>query len=267
MTDKNVLIDWIKDCPKGKRWVVIKCDTFEYSDYPVYCDAKEALHHRDTDGQNMQKVMECYDTKLDLKTQLNQNRCHNWPTDKDIAPKKTVVSSEETGTLATYCVSATTGYIEHESTYRMWFQFSDQVPIKDAVTNLIKVLRAIVMSALRSGVNSWENACCTKHAKKKGRNKLRFCPDCGTKLDVTQNPEPDEILEAYNSVFCRDFVISHDLYEQLESEGIQCGWIDDNQSAKLVTISGIDYLVAGIKGRSTVEIADMKIGKGKTLKL
>ena len=52
---------WIDTAKKsGYKYIISVCDTFDYDDYPVYCDDDTKListHHR-YDGVNMQKVNE-----------------------------------------------------------------------------------------------------------------------------------------------------------------------------------------------------------------
>lgn len=61
--------------------MVIVCDTFDYEDYPTFVMptddvVKTASEH---DGPNMQKVMEVYDLRMDIETQLDEKRAfHGW---------------------------------------------------------------------------------------------------------------------------------------------------------------------------------------------
>ena len=52
---------WIETAKnEGARYIISVCDTFDYDDYPVYCDSliklKEELPRYD--GENMQRVNE-----------------------------------------------------------------------------------------------------------------------------------------------------------------------------------------------------------------
>ena len=60
--------------------VLICCDTFDYTDYPVFVkygdDVKEVIAKRNN-FQKMSKVMEVYNYNLDLETQLNESRAYH----------------------------------------------------------------------------------------------------------------------------------------------------------------------------------------------
>jgi len=52
---------WIKTAIAGKcEFIISVCDTFEYDDYPVYCEDLDELVRRypEFNGKNMQKVNE-----------------------------------------------------------------------------------------------------------------------------------------------------------------------------------------------------------------
>lgn len=52
---------WIETAKAGKcEFIISVCDTFDYEDYPVYCENREELIRRypEYDGNNMQRVNE-----------------------------------------------------------------------------------------------------------------------------------------------------------------------------------------------------------------
>ena len=52
---------WIETAKeKGSRFIISVCDTFDYDDYPVYCENTEELmeKHAEVNGKNMQRVNE-----------------------------------------------------------------------------------------------------------------------------------------------------------------------------------------------------------------
>ena len=56
------------------RYLIVLCDTYDWTDYPVYCaDQKEAVNRIKSPG-SMQKVMECYDLQADKVSQLRATR-------------------------------------------------------------------------------------------------------------------------------------------------------------------------------------------------
>ena len=58
----------------GATNMVVLCDTFDYSDYPVYVySAEEARYLVDTPG-TLTKAMECYNLSLDWEAQLAEPR-------------------------------------------------------------------------------------------------------------------------------------------------------------------------------------------------
>lgn len=62
---------------KGASHMVVMCDTFDWSDYPVY--VMPGQNPRDFGkSENMQKPMECYDLRMDLDAQLAEHRAHHW---------------------------------------------------------------------------------------------------------------------------------------------------------------------------------------------
>lgn len=66
---------------KGAGYMLVVCDTFDYSNYPVYAaDLDECLSKfKAIDGKEMQKVMEVYDLSYDMQEQLNTARCNRLP--------------------------------------------------------------------------------------------------------------------------------------------------------------------------------------------
>lgn len=80
MTTKEDIEMWLEDAPKNTTHMIVVCDTFDWSDYPVYVKESEDVHAvvSKYDGPNMQKVMEVYNLKIDLKRQLKQYRSFNY---------------------------------------------------------------------------------------------------------------------------------------------------------------------------------------------
>lgn len=58
----------------GSRYLVVICDTYDYTDYPEYFpNEKDAIAKMRYPGE-LQKVMECYDLQADRETQMNAPR-------------------------------------------------------------------------------------------------------------------------------------------------------------------------------------------------
>ncbi len=79
MTSKSDIRGWLQNAPKDATHMFVVVDTFDYEDYPVYVTTTEDINQKasEYDGPNMQKIMECYDLKMDLESQLNQPRSFN----------------------------------------------------------------------------------------------------------------------------------------------------------------------------------------------
>lgn len=92
---------WFQDgVVNGKTHMIIICDTYDYEDYPVYVphdvikyhDAfsqplpepelvetiTDPRDHPENNDQNMRRVMECYDLRMDMNAQLAERRAHHW---------------------------------------------------------------------------------------------------------------------------------------------------------------------------------------------
>ena len=71
---------WFLDgvCRKATHMIVV-CDTYDYSDYPVYVLRSENIKDeiRKRDGVNMQKIMEVYNLSMDMENQLSEFRAKN----------------------------------------------------------------------------------------------------------------------------------------------------------------------------------------------
>jgi hypothetical protein len=64
---------------EGAEFVIIVCDTFDYEDYPVYCNAVDYHLKYASHSTNMQRVMEVYDLSLPLQEQLDEKRAFHPP--------------------------------------------------------------------------------------------------------------------------------------------------------------------------------------------
>lgn len=71
-TTRTDLGNWFdQGVADDKAYMVVWCDTYDYSDYPAYYGSREdAQQALDKNGQNMQKAMECYDLRKSKAAQL-----------------------------------------------------------------------------------------------------------------------------------------------------------------------------------------------------
>ena len=80
MTTKEEISKWFDEGVKeGKNFMLIVCDQFDYTDYPVYVPTPfNALHDIERlRKQEMTRVMEVYNLSMDMYDQLNQDRVFN----------------------------------------------------------------------------------------------------------------------------------------------------------------------------------------------
>ena len=90
-TTRDDVREWIARAPEGTRWMLVICNTYDYSDYPVYfSDAQACLARVDAaqegeymwqcmEGKNLQRLMECYDLSQDIEVQLVEHRTMRLP--------------------------------------------------------------------------------------------------------------------------------------------------------------------------------------------
>lgn len=77
-TSRQDIEGWLARAPKEATHKLVLCDTFDWSDYPVYCaDAAEARGRADKPGE-VQKFMECYRLDMDLQQQRAEHRARNF---------------------------------------------------------------------------------------------------------------------------------------------------------------------------------------------
>jgi hypothetical protein len=56
------------------RYMVIRCDTFDWTDYPSYYETAADAKAITSNPGDMQRVMEVYDLHADMETQLAEHR-------------------------------------------------------------------------------------------------------------------------------------------------------------------------------------------------
>lgn len=81
MTSKATIGGWFdRGVTEGATHLIVVCDTFDHSDYPVFVktgeDAREIADKYS--GKNMQRVMEVYNLSMDKATQMEQSRAFNY---------------------------------------------------------------------------------------------------------------------------------------------------------------------------------------------
>lgn len=86
-TTKSDIVVWINRAKQeNARWLIIACDTYDHSDYPIAfkeSEKEECIKKIKSiqSGQNMQKLMEVYDLNDSIENQLNQKRAMRIPSE------------------------------------------------------------------------------------------------------------------------------------------------------------------------------------------
>lgn len=64
---------------EGATHVIVACDTFDWSDYPVYVKPEQDVNEQVAkyNGKDMQKIMEVYNLAMDIDMQLKEHRAWN----------------------------------------------------------------------------------------------------------------------------------------------------------------------------------------------
>lgn len=82
MTSKQDIKGWLhRDEAKSATHMLVVCDMFDYTDYPVFANSKndaEMKYEQYDDTESMSKVMEVYKLSEDIDEQLNQHRAFNF---------------------------------------------------------------------------------------------------------------------------------------------------------------------------------------------
>ena len=63
---------------QGASHLVVVCDTFDWSDYPVFVTSVQEARKLANNPGEMQKVMEVYNLDLDWDAQLAERRAFNY---------------------------------------------------------------------------------------------------------------------------------------------------------------------------------------------
>lgn len=81
-TTQEDIKSWFEEGLKQKAThMVVVCDTFDHSDYPVYVKKDEDVHKiekKNDNSENMTKVMEVYNLNKSMNEQLSQMRCFEY---------------------------------------------------------------------------------------------------------------------------------------------------------------------------------------------
>ena len=79
---KQDIEQWLTvDVPDKATHMAVVCDTYDWSDYPVYVTEGQDAHkelEKYVRGDNMAKLMEVYNLKMDIQAQLKEHRVFNY---------------------------------------------------------------------------------------------------------------------------------------------------------------------------------------------
>lgn len=72
---------WVTEAPKGTSFVIIACDRFDHSDFPVYAGTPEKASSeiKRLNSADMTSVEEVYDLSMDLESQLSEPHAYHPP--------------------------------------------------------------------------------------------------------------------------------------------------------------------------------------------
>lgn len=80
MTSKDTLRYWFdRGIDEGATHMIVVCDTYDHSDYPVYVDANQNVRDVEKDQRgNMRQVMEVYDLRMSCEDQMAERRAFHY---------------------------------------------------------------------------------------------------------------------------------------------------------------------------------------------
>lgn len=80
-TTREEIRSWLESGIANKaEFMIVAADTFEYEDYPVFCNREDVRKEYERLGeQSFTKVMEVYDMALDIDMQLSEHRAFHFP--------------------------------------------------------------------------------------------------------------------------------------------------------------------------------------------
>lgn len=81
MTTKQDIEKWISQAEAKHTHMIVVCDTYDWSDFPVYVAEGEDVREKANSYQNftnMSKVMEVYNLRKDIRPQLESHRSFNY---------------------------------------------------------------------------------------------------------------------------------------------------------------------------------------------
>ena len=82
MTTREEISGWFDQAiALEHQFMVVVCDTFDHSDYPVFCKTEDDARATVKEPGSMQRVMEVYDLRQDKSEQMNERRAWRLPSE------------------------------------------------------------------------------------------------------------------------------------------------------------------------------------------
>lgn len=76
-TTQKEISEWFDEgVARGKRYMLVMCDTFDWTDCPVFFDDLTEARKRRDQPEPMEKYMESYDLSQPKDPQLKTHRAH-----------------------------------------------------------------------------------------------------------------------------------------------------------------------------------------------
>ena len=79
-TSRGTISGWFdRGVAQGSKYMLVICDTYDWSDYPVYVETGKDCWSRYENPGNMAKVMEVYDLQRNKEIQMRAHRALSLP--------------------------------------------------------------------------------------------------------------------------------------------------------------------------------------------
>lgn len=76
-TTVNDLRVWFdQGVEQGATHMIVKCDMMDFEDYPLY--VYPGQNPRKVANSNPERVMECYDLRMNRESQMREHRAFHW---------------------------------------------------------------------------------------------------------------------------------------------------------------------------------------------
>jgi len=79
-TNQEDIKKWLENAETTDTHMIVVCDTYDYTDYPVYVGKNEFVYNvkEQIKNKEMTKIMEVYNLEMDFDYQLNESRAFHY---------------------------------------------------------------------------------------------------------------------------------------------------------------------------------------------